>query len=457
MRLRGSPAFVRFWLASTVSDFGTYVTTVALSVLVLLTLGGSALDQGWVNAARWAPYLLFGLFAGLWVDRYRRRPVLIAGDLGRGLILASVALLAALGRLELPLLMALLFAFGTLALAGDAAHQSFLPHLVPRPLLTRANARLEQSTSVAQTAGGALAGGLVSALGAPLALAADALSHLFSAAVLTTVRPPSGAAAPVHRAGAGSQGMRARIGAGLRWVYGHPRLAPLAWSTHGWFVGSSMLGAVVPVLILAELGVGALGLGMVLTCAGMGAVLGTSVSERLGDRWGAGRTIIAARLAQPAAVALMSLAPVLAGGFAPPGAAGHGHPAGWPLPVWAGFAAVAAGQFLLGLAMGAEGPLEMGYRLAVTPDHLIARTAATMRSANRGMIVVGAPLGGLVATLAGAGAGLLAAAAVMLGSGLVLLGSPFRGARIDERPWEGPGVGGAVTTAESGPAGRPDR
>ncbi|WP_460432920.1 MFS transporter, partial [Arthrobacter tumbae] len=88
MKLRKNSAFVRFWTASTVSDFGTYITTVALSVLVLVSLDGTALDQGLVNAARWAPYLLFGLLAGIWVDRFRRRTVLIAGDFGRGLVLA---------------------------------------------------------------------------------------------------------------------------------------------------------------------------------------------------------------------------------------------------------------------------------------------------------------------------------------------------------------------------------
>ena len=94
--------FVRFWLASTVSDFGTYITTLALSVLILVTMNGTALDQGLVNAARWTPYLLFGLVAGVWIDRFPRRTVLIGGDLGRGLILAGVCVAAAAGALPLP-------------------------------------------------------------------------------------------------------------------------------------------------------------------------------------------------------------------------------------------------------------------------------------------------------------------------------------------------------------------
>ncbi|WCI08937.1 MFS transporter [Arthrobacter sp. OVS8] len=69
-KLRRYRPFVRFWLASTVSDFGTYVTTLALSVLILVTMNGTALDQGLVNAARWTPYLLFGLVAGVWIDRF---------------------------------------------------------------------------------------------------------------------------------------------------------------------------------------------------------------------------------------------------------------------------------------------------------------------------------------------------------------------------------------------------
>ena len=88
------PAFVRFWLASTVSDFGTYITTLALSVLILVTMNGTPFDQGLVNAARWAPYLLFGLVAGVWIDRFPRRTVLIGGDVGRGLILAGVCVTA---------------------------------------------------------------------------------------------------------------------------------------------------------------------------------------------------------------------------------------------------------------------------------------------------------------------------------------------------------------------------
>ncbi|MBM7849396.1 MFS transporter [Arthrobacter roseus] len=421
--LRQNPAFVRFWVASTVSDFGTYITTVALSVLILVVLNGTAVDQGLVNAARWAPYLMFGLVAGIWVDRTRKRTVLVAGDLGRGLVLAVLCITAIVGVLSIPALLVLMFLFGILALMSDAAYQSFLPQLVPRPLLVKANARLQQSDTVAQTSGGAIAGGLVALVSAPFALLIDAVSYFFSGAVLLSLRSPI-PEQPAPRGGTVSS----RIAEGLRWVYGHEYLAPMAWTTHLWFIGSAMMGTVVPVLLLKDLGIGALGLGLVTGCAGIGAVIGTLISTGLGQRLGTGWTIIAAALIQPFAVGLIALAPLLDTGPASPGS-----PAEWPPQLWGAFALAASGQLLFGFALGTQGPLEMGYRQAVTPDRLLARMSATMRSINRGMIVVGAPLGGAIAASAGTGTALWIASGIMLVSSVSLLCSRVRHANIDEQ------------------------
>ncbi|WP_051441553.1 MFS transporter [Arthrobacter sp. H14] len=430
MKLRHNQPFARFWLASTVSDFGTYITTVALSVLILVTLDGTALDQGWVNASRWAPYLLFGLLAGIWVDRFRRRKVLIAADLGRGVVLVVVAVFGILGILSIPALIILMFCFGTLALLGDAAYQSFLPQLVPRPLLVRANARLQQSMTVAQTTGGAVAGGLVALLTAPFALLIDALSYFISGLALISLKRTSTDTPPVRN----NDSLRRKVGEGLRWVYGHERLGPMAWSSHIWFIGSAIMGAVFPALILNELRLGALGLGLTLGCAGIGAVLGTLISNRVGERWGTGVVLVTSNLCQPVMVALTALSSAAASTSSGESLTGdaYGSPTEWPAALWAAFILAAGGQLLFGFAMGIGSPLEMGYRQAVTPDRLIARMSATMRSINRGMIVLGAPLGGVIAAVAGVGTALWAAAGVMLVAGLLLLLSKFRTARVED-------------------------
>ena len=182
-------------------------------------------------------------------------------------------------------------------------------------------------------------------------------------------------------------------------------------------------------VILHDLRLGALGLGLVMGCSGIGAVVGTTLSTRLGRRWGTGNAMVVARLAQPFAIALVALAPLAAGG-ARTGEV-HGSLLHWPGELWAAFVLAGFGQMLFGLAMGVEGPLEMGYQQAVTPDRLIARMSATRRSVNRGMIVIGAPLGGVIAAVAGTDTALWAAAAFLLLASLVLLFSRFRDARIE--------------------------
>lgn len=414
--LRHNATYVRFWAASTISDFGTYITSVALAVLVLVTLGGTAQDQGWVSAARWAPYLLFGLAAGIWVDHFSRKTVLVTADLGRGILLALLCVGGVAGWLTVPLVAAAIFVFGMLSMLGDAAHRSLLTQLVPRPLLVKANARLQQSDTVAQTVGGAIAGGLVAALTAPFALLLDAASFLFSGVVMAGLpgrRSPD--PGPVRRR------LSTRIGESLRWVYGHRYLGPLAWSTHVWFIGSAMLGTVLPVLVLHDAGLGPVALGVVLSCAGVGSVIGTGLSLRAGQRWGTGPVMVVARGFEAVSVALLAvvsaLVPALRTDVAGP----------VPLVVCIGVA-----QLVWGITLGIGSPLEMGFQQAVTPDAMIARMSSVVRSANRSMIVVGAPLGGLIATAAGVATALWVAAG-FIGLGLVLLAaSPFRSVRIEE-------------------------
>lgn len=193
------------------------------------------------------------------------------------------------------------------------------------------------------------------------------------------------------------------------------------------------MGAVLPALVLNDLRLGALGLGLVLTGAGIGSVVGTLHSIRIGERWGTGKTMVIARLLQPIALALIALSPMVAAAMADGGLAdqSYGLPSEWPAPLWAAFAVAAGGQFLFWLAMGVEGPLEMGYWQAVTPDRLMSRMSATRRSINRGMIVVGAPIGGAIATVTTTSIALWVAAGIMVLAALVLLFSTFRNADVE--------------------------
>ncbi len=375
--LRDRTGFGSFWAASTVSAFGSYVTTLAVQVLVVVTLHGSAGQVGLVNAAGWLPYLLFGVLTGVLVDRVRRRPLLVATDLARGVLLLAIPVLAVTHQLRLGVLIAVLVVFGTLSLVNDAAFQSFVPRLVPARRLTSAHARLDQSDAVAQTSGPALAGGLVSLLGAPWAVLVDAVSYVVSGVLIariTVVEP----APPPRRAGSGG-GIRAEAVEGLRWVYTHPTLRSFAVGTHAWFLFNGVSGAVLVPFALRTLGFTPFGLGLALSAAGVGGLAGSLAATGLGARFGVGRVVVVCWAAEGVAYVLLALSAAL--------------PTGWAL--------FGAGELLFGLGLGAENANSMGYRQAVTPDRLQGRMNTTMRSVNRAMIVVAAPLGGLLADTIG--------------------------------------------------------
>lgn len=403
-RVFRQPGFALFWSAETVTEFGVTVTGFALQVFVVVTLGGTALDVGWLNAARWAPYLLFGIVLGALMDRRRRRPVMVWTDLGRFVVLAAIPLLWVAGWLSLPLLFVTVAVFGLLSLMNDSASQSFISRIVPRGALLSAHSRLDQSAAVAGTAGPLLAGWLVSLLAAPLVLVISAVTYLVSALQVWRIRilePPA-------RGGWSLRGLGGDIREGLHWVYRQRMLGALAFATHGWFLFNGMLVTVFVPFVLTGLGLGPVVLGAALAAAGVGSLLGATMSPRLGGRFGAGPVIIASRVILPLAWAAIV--------FATPSAAG--------------VALLIAAQFVVGLCMGAENANEMAFRQVMTPDALQARVNTTMRSVNRGMPVIGAPLGGLIAGWIGFIPALLVAALGML---LVVVGlwlSPFRRARI---------------------------
>ncbi|XUL93450.1 MFS transporter [Streptomyces galilaeus] len=369
-RLVDVPGYARFWTASAVSAFGSQVTGLALQILTAVTLNASATEVGLVSAARWAPYLLFGLIAGVLVDRCRRKPVLVTMDLGRAALLGAIPLLYALDRLDIATLCACVFAFGVLCLFFDAANQSYVPQLVPRELLNAGYARVGQADAVAGSTGPLIAGVLIKLLGAPVAVLVDAASYLASGLLLTSVRAPD----PVPDRGA-RRGLVSELREGVAWVYRHRTLASIALTSHLMLLFNTVVSTVFVVFALSDLRIGDFGLGVTYACAGLGGVLGGAFSGRVAKKLDVGATLIAGRLL--AAVGWLPL--VLA------------HRGPWAL------VCVSAAFFVVSTAISLESPVEMSYRQAVTPDRLRGRMNATIRSFNWGMVAIGAPLGGLLA------------------------------------------------------------
>jgi MFS family permease len=365
--------FRRLWIGNAVSQVGTQVSMLAVPLLAVLTLHASTFQVGVLTAAENAAFLLIGLPAGAWVDRLRRRPVLIAGDLLRAALLASLPLAAALGVLTLGQLYAVVFAVGTGTVFFEVAHQSYLPSLVGREHLVEANSRLEANRSVAYAVGPTVAGYLVQALTAPFALLVDAASFAWSACWIVAIRhrePRPVAAA--HRS------LRREIMAGLRQVFGHPVLRATAVYGSCTVLFMALARAVEVVFLVRSVHLAPAGIGLLYSLSSLGAVAGALVGAPLGRRLGPSRTMLWSALV---AHLFMLLIPLTGPGLR--------------------LAYYAVGVAVSSLCIVVFNIVSVSYRQTLCPDHLLGRMNATMRFMIWGALPVGGLIGGALGTALG--------------------------------------------------------
>jgi MFS family permease len=391
-------SFFRYWTADAISSLGSAVTAVAMPVLVVQRLGATPLEVGVVNAAQSVPYALLGLIAGVYIDRWRRKPVLVWASVGRALSLSAVPVLWLVGVLQIWMLVMALLLFGAFSVFGFAATQSLLPRLVPRARLVWANARLDQADTAAATFGPAIGGGLVGLLGAPVVIAVDAISYLVDAALIASIRVDE------PRPDSGTRTFRAEIRDGLHWTYGHRTLGPLAASTHVWFLANGAAMTVLSLLVLRSLGFTAYAFGMLLTVFGFTSLVGASIAPRFGARIGSGRVVILARVAYPIVWLLVAIAP----------------------STGVGDAVLFVALALLGLAVGIENSNEMGYWQALTPDELLGRVNAARRSINQTTAALGALIAGMFIGMIGERPTLIGVIIAFVAAGLTAALSPLR-------------------------------
>lgn len=409
-RLWNNSSFLNLWAAQTVSHFGTQITLVALPLAAALTLDASAGQMGLLAAAGTLPALVFGLLAGVAIDRVRRRPVMIATDVARALVLASVPLAWALGLLRIELLFAVAFLNGILTLLFDVAYVAFMPTIVPRDDLVEGNAKLEGSASTAQVAGPGLGGILVGVLSAPVALLIDAVSYLASALLLARV--PSDEPLP-DRPARGS--LRRDVGEGLRVVWSDARLRAILLSAATVNLFGYVFMAVYVLYMLNDLGFSATQVGLVFSIGGIGAVVGAVLAGPLSRRLGIGRTIILGRALFGIFALLVPLAVTVPRLEAP---------------------MVLAAELLQWLALVIAIVNEISLRQTLVPERLLGRATATFRFIGGGMIPIGSLLGGLLGELIGLRETLVVGCFGMLLAGVWVYASPLRGSRALLEPAE---------------------
>lgn len=396
-----NPDFLRCWFGQSISQVGTQISLIAVPIIAVVILDAPPFQLGLLAASGQLPALLFGLFAGEWLDRHRRLPVMIGADLGRALVTSIIPLAALAGQLSIPLLCGVLFVLGTLTVLFDVANLSYVPSLVQRSELVAANSRLEATASGAQVAGPALGGVLVGLLTGPGALLIDIGSFVISAISLRRIEKPESAPMLADP----EESIRTRIAGGFRFIMSNPILRALAGCSAMTNLGGFAFLAVYIAYMARELGLTDFQIGLVFATGGLGALVGSVAAGICANRWGTGTTLIGSQL-----------------GF---GLSGLLVPAAVLVPAVA-LPLVVAAEFLQWLMLLIYGINAVSLRQRLATDELQGRLHATFAVITRGMQPIGSILGGAIASVIGLSLTLVISELGMLLAVLFLLWSPLR-------------------------------
>jgi MFS family permease len=400
-----NPDFMKVWLSRTISNLGNGITGIALPVVAVQVLAATPAQMSILSALNGMAVLLFGLLAGVWIDRLRRRPVLIATDLGRSLAVGSIPIAALSGilRMEQVYIVAALSAI--LAVFFNAADVAFFPGLVQPQELVEGNSKLGVSDALAEVGGPAVAGVLIQAISAPLSMIVDALSFLASAFYLARIRKPEPQPLPAKQ----RRSARHEAIEGIQFVLKNPLLRTLAGSAGVFNSFGTFVGTFYAFYVIRELHVSPIILGLLIAAGGLSALVGAWMAERVVRRLGLGLTIGGGLFMYGLVGLLIPLA--------------HG-----PVPVIV--TVLFASQLLGDVAVSIHLITELSLRQMLIPHHLSGRANTAIQFLTLGVAPFGALLAGVIAEQFGVRFTLLIGICGVIAAGLWLLLSLVRRVQV---------------------------
>jgi MFS family permease len=366
------PDFRRLWTGDALGQLGAQLTALVLPIFAVQTLAATEWQMGVLNAAEYAAFLVIGLPAGAWVDRMRKRRVLIVADLVRAAVLAVVVVTALTGHATIPLLIGAALVISVATVFFDVSHQSYIPGLVGLDHLVEGNSKLQATASVAQVVAPAVGGALLRVITAPALIAVTVVTYLVSAFSVGRIRHQEETPHPSTR-----RPLRVEIAEGLRFVVHEPYLRRIVACTSLSNFGGAVGGAVTVIFVLRTLGLGTAAYGAVLSAGSIGALLGAFAAGRLARWAGEGRIIpLSSLLMAPAA----ALTPLAATSVVPAAAL------------------LVAGGAVFGFGVIVYNVAQVSFRQRVCPPPLLGRMNASVRFIVWGSMPIGGLLGGWLGT-----------------------------------------------------------
>lgn len=420
------PDFRRLWTGDALGQLGAQLTGLALPVFAVQHLGANEWQMGALGAAETAAFLVIGLPAGAWIDRMRKRRVLITADLVRAVVLATVVALALTGHASMGVLYGAALVLSCASVFFDIAHQSYVPALVGLEHVVEGNSKLQATQSVAMVAAPAIGGALLRVISAPLLIVVNVVTYVVSAFAVGRIRhvedlPARGEHPP----------LRAAIAEGLRFVVRQPLLRRIVACTGLGNLFHAVGEALVVLYALRHLGLDPAGLGLVFSAGAVGGLLGALLADRLARWVGEGRIIPVSALFFAPAYALTPLASPLSDLGIPP-----------EVPLVAGGALLSFWVVVYNVA-------QVSFRQRLCPPTLLGRMNASVRFVVWGSMPLGALLGGWLGSTVGVLPTLWFAVAGVTLAAVPVLASPLLGMR------ELPGADTAAAAAPSMPTAPP--
>lgn len=367
--------FLKLWVGQSVSDLGSYITGTAIPLIAVLTLSVTPAQLGLLTAVSSLPVLLLSLFAGVWVDRLSRRPIMIASDALRFVIVLSIPFAALTGQLTFVWLCVVAMLMGALRLFFTLAYHAALPSLVERDELLEGNTRLATTASLTEIGGPALAGALVQLLTAPIAMILDALSFLVSLTSIASIRKPEPKPVALEQSNVPRE-----ITDGLSVVFGHPLLRILTFGLAIRSFFGSFIGTLYSLYVIEDLRLSPTMLGILISCGGIGALAGSLLAGRITRHFGIGLSL---RMSLMVGGISSLLIPMAGGSF------------------WLISLIMIANQIINDAAMAVYGVNEITLRQTLVDERLLGRANASVGVLAEGIAPLGGILSGLLATAIG--------------------------------------------------------
>lgn len=419
--------FLRMWTGQALSQFGAQITELALPVLAVLLLHATEWEVGVLNASTFAAFLIVGLPAGAWIDRLRKRHVMIWADAVRAVALAVVPLLWWLDTLQVWHLFVVALVMGVATVFFDVSYQSIIPSLVGARQIAEANGKLETTQQLAGLTGPAVGGWLIGVLTAPIAILVTVFTYVASFFALIVTRDHEQPHDPATR-----RPLRLEIAEGLRWVFGNPLLKRIVATTAVSNFFNTMSFTLLPIFLLRELGLTPQSMGVIFSLGAAGGLLGAIATPHIVARVGEARAI-------PIGGIGFSVVPM----FLPVAAL---------VPQFA-FPLLVVQGFLMSFLILVYNITQVTFRQRITPPRLLGRMNASIRFCVWGVMPIGALLAGVIGEWIGTTPTMwIAATGQLLAGAFVVIGPFWKMRDLPDAPAEPDSATDAATAVTAGEA-----